>query len=68
MRTKYRIDDFQETYFVIRSFEELFEETAQDFQPIYDEMATASDYEPGQVLPEDRRFAPNPPGTDSAAA
>lgn len=68
MRTTYRIDDFQETYFVIRSFDALFKETAQDFQPIYDEMATASDYEPGQVLPEDRRFAPNPPGTDSAAA
>ena len=66
MRTRYRIDDFQETYFVIRSFEELFEETAQDFQPIYDEMASAGDYAPGDVLPEDRLYQPNPPGAEAA--
>lgn len=35
MRTEYRIDDFQQTYFVIDSFEDLLETTLQDFAPIY---------------------------------
>ncbi len=42
MQTDYRIDDFQQVYFVINSFEELFEVTQQDFAPIYDFM-TGSD-------------------------
>ena len=36
MRTEYRIDRFQATYFVIESFAELFEATAPDFTPIYE--------------------------------
>jgi phenylalanine-4-hydroxylase len=35
MRTPYRIDDFQEVYFVLPSFDQLLEETLQDFRPIY---------------------------------
>jgi phenylalanine-4-hydroxylase len=35
MRTRYRIDDFQETYFVIRSIDELLELARIDFAPIY---------------------------------
>ena len=35
MHTNYRIDDFQQTYFVIDSFEALLEVTAQDFAPLY---------------------------------
>lgn len=35
MRTEYRIDDFQQTYFVIDSFDDLLETTMQDFAPIY---------------------------------
>ena len=35
MRTDYRIDDFQESYFVISSFEELFAETYKDFAALY---------------------------------
>ena len=35
MRTLYKIDSYQETYFVIHSFEHLFEETAPDFTAIY---------------------------------
>ena len=35
MRTDYRIDDFQQVYFVIDSFEELLETTQQDFGPLY---------------------------------
>jgi len=36
MRTEYRIDDYQQTYFVIDSFQQLFEACYQtDFAPIY---------------------------------
>ncbi|MDB5945068.1 MAG: phenylalanine 4-monooxygenase, partial [Ramlibacter sp.] len=35
MRTRYRIDSYQQTYFVIDSFQELFDKTAPDFTPIY---------------------------------
>jgi phenylalanine-4-hydroxylase len=36
MRTDYRIDDFQQTYFVLDSFEQLFEACYNtDFNPIY---------------------------------
>lgn len=35
MRSDYRIDDVQKTYFVIDSFEQLFEETRPDFTDIY---------------------------------
>jgi len=38
MQTDYRIDDFQQVYFAVDSFEELFEATQQDFAPIYDRM------------------------------
>ena len=56
MRTRYRIDTFQQTYFVIDSFEQLIQDTAQDFDPIY---ARAEDGEPfpaGAVLESDRVF------------
>jgi len=36
MRTPYKIDDFQQTYFVIDSFQDLFDRTAPDFAPIYE--------------------------------
>jgi len=35
MRTLYKIDSYQETYFVIDSFKQLFDDTAPDFAPIY---------------------------------
>ncbi len=35
LRTRYKIDSFQATYFVIDSFEQLFEMTAPDFAPFY---------------------------------
>ncbi len=35
MQTEYRIDRFQDTYFVIDSYQQLFRETAQDFAPFY---------------------------------
>ena len=39
MRTHYRIDSFQGTYFVITGFEQLFDATAPDFTPLYERVA-----------------------------
>ena len=46
MRTDYRIDDFQESYFVIGSFEELFEQTYRDFAQLYDRLSRGLNYRP----------------------
>ncbi len=54
MRTRYKIDTFQETYFVIRDFRELFEATAPDFAPYYEELAGREALSPRAVLPGDR--------------
>lgn len=35
MRTLYKIDSYQETYFVIRDFQQLFDDTAPDFTALY---------------------------------
>jgi phenylalanine-4-hydroxylase len=56
MRTRYRIDRFQETYFVIDDFAQLFEATLPDFTPIYREIAVLPDLDPDAVLDCDRRF------------
>src|SRR5580692_7470298 len=53
MRTEYRIDDFQESYFVIGSFEELFAETYKDFAALYRKLANGPTYKPGDVLASD---------------
>jgi phenylalanine-4-hydroxylase len=42
MRTLYKIDTFQETYFVIRDFEQLFDATAPDFTPYYEQLKVSS--------------------------
>jgi len=54
MRTRYRIDDYQQTYFVIDSFEDLLRQTLQtDFAPLYARLAGLSDLAPETVLPGD---------------
>ena len=53
MRTRYRIDDFQETYFVIDSLDELLALATIDFAPLYERVAGAAEVEPGQVLDSD---------------
>ncbi len=53
MRTEYRIDDFQESYFVIDDFDQLFAATQPDFTPYYAALQTMSDLTPGTVLPSD---------------
>src|SRR5690242_1345717 len=54
MRTRYRIDDFQTTYFAIRGFDELFDATRPDFTPYYAELARQADIEAAAILPTDR--------------
>ena len=65
MRTLYRIDDFQQVYFVIRSIEALKAATLQDFAPIYDRLRGASEIAVDAVLPADRVLTR---GTQSYAA
>lgn len=44
MRTRYKIDDYQATYFVIDSFQELFDKTAPDFTPVYERVARLPEF------------------------
>lgn len=53
MRTRYRIDDFQESYFVLEHLDELLALAHIDFAPHYARVAQAGDYEPGDVLATD---------------
>jgi len=57
MRTRYRIDDFQETYFVIGSLDELLELAHIDFAPVYESVKGKQDFEPGDILPTDQVLA-----------
>ena len=43
MRTRYKIDSYQQTYFVIDSFQQLFDLTAPDFTPLYARVQTQSE-------------------------
>ena len=54
MRTRYKIDTFQETYFVIRDFRELFVATEPDFAPYYEALARVAPLPARTVLPTDR--------------
>jgi phenylalanine-4-hydroxylase len=56
LRTQYEIDDFQKTYFVIDGFTQLFEQTAQDFTPIYEQLLRLPTCTPDRAQPGDRRF------------
>ena len=51
MRTRYKIDDYQATYFVIDSFDQLFDMTAPDFAPLYEAVRSLGD------LPADATIA-----------
>jgi phenylalanine-4-hydroxylase len=54
MQTDYRIDDFQQNYFVIPSFEELLRQTVEtDFAPLYSEIIGKPDIPIAEILPGD---------------
>ncbi|MGH8253663.1 MAG: phenylalanine 4-monooxygenase [Steroidobacteraceae bacterium] len=55
MRTDYRIDTFQRMYFVIDSFEQLFEASyGTDFGPLYDSIGKTPGIAPEALLLSDR--------------
>ena len=56
MRTRYRIDSYQKTYFVIDSFEQLMDATGPDFTPIYARLAELESFPAGAVHGDDRVF------------
>lgn len=56
MRSEYRIDSFQATYFVIDSFRQLFEATSPDFAPIYRRLQQLPSYPAGIVLPGEKTY------------
>ena len=53
MRTRYRIDTYQKTYFVIDSFAQLIDATGPDFTPIYAKLAAMESIPAGEVLATD---------------
>jgi phenylalanine-4-hydroxylase len=57
MRTRYRIDTYQKTYFVIDGFEQLMAATRPDFTPYYEQLQAQETIPAGSVLDTDRVYA-----------
>jgi phenylalanine-4-hydroxylase len=57
MRSRYRIDSYQSSYFVINSFQQLFDATAPDFTPVYAAVRQLPEVDAGVVLPGEREFS-----------
>lgn len=58
MRTKYRIDDYQQSYFVIDSFDDLLRQTIEmDFAPLYEELRQQDDIEADDIIPQEKVFS-----------
>jgi phenylalanine-4-hydroxylase len=56
MRTRYKIDTFQQSYFVIEGFGQLFRETAPDFTGLYQEISGEPQLPADALLPVDRVY------------
>ena len=50
MRTNYRIDDFQESYFVLGGLDELLALAHIDFLPLYERVEGLAEFEPEETL------------------
>jgi len=63
MRSRYRIDSYQAGYFVINSFDQLFEATEPDFTPVYlqvrEAIALSREIAAGQALAGEVEFSPS---------
>jgi phenylalanine-4-hydroxylase len=60
LRTTYRIDAFQESYFVIPSLDALLKATLEtDFAPLYARLEGLPDIGPADILPTDRLYPPS---------
>lgn len=53
MQSKYKIDTYQETYFIIDSFRELFDATAPDFTPYYAQLRSHRDLAANETIASD---------------
>lgn len=53
MRTRYKIDDYQAIYFVIDSFDQLFDMTAPDFAPLYEAVRSLGDLSADDTIASD---------------
>ncbi len=58
MRTHYRIDDFQESYFVLDSLDDLLELARIDFAPLYARLAGCATLAPAALVEGDRVIQP----------
>ncbi len=56
MRTRYRIDTYQQTYFVIDDFAQLFEATRPDFAPIYARLKPLPSFPAREVREDDKVY------------
>ena len=56
MRTRYKIDDYQATYFVIDSFQQLFNLSAPDFTPLYAAVRDSGELAPDASIASDSRI------------
>lgn len=56
MNTLFKIDSYQETYFVINSFQQLFDDTAPDFTPMYERLKQQTPYPANTLLPGERNL------------
>lgn len=56
LNTLYKIDSFQETYFVINNFQELFDGTDPDFTPYYEKLKDTEPYSPLKLLPGEQEL------------
>jgi phenylalanine-4-hydroxylase len=61
MRTRYKIDSYQSTYFVVDSFEQLINATAPDFSPLYEELVTEEPIDAEGSVEGDRHVITIPP-------
>jgi phenylalanine-4-hydroxylase len=60
MRTRYKIDTFQQTYFVINSLQDLVKLTEPDFAPLYDQVRAQPELAADERWPSDVVHAVNP--------
>ena len=58
MRTLYKIDSYQETYFVIRDFHQLFEDTQPDFTALYSKLKGLPALPADRLLPGEVDLSP----------
>lgn len=59
LRTPYKIDNYQATYFVVDSFDQLFDATAPDFSPLYTEIAGQPSLPLDTTLTGEKSYSPN---------